>query len=216
MKRLFIILILLFAVPVFAGPSISGGGTGGGGTTLSCTTDFPVLGSGQCGTGTLGTAAYTASTAYDAAGTAAGKIASTISDNDLTHSPDGNSVFDALALKSPLSSPSFTNQVTFDEVVSNGNSGASKTIDWTAGNKQSITTTGNCTLTFTAPAAPASIQLIITHEASATTYTYSWPATVKWPGGVAITNTNTSGAVDIVSFLYDGTNYYATGLVNFF
>lgn len=49
----------------------------------------------------LGTAAYTASTAYDAAGTAAGKIASSISDGDTTHAPDGNSVFDALALKAP-------------------------------------------------------------------------------------------------------------------
>ncbi|HHT9146222.1 MAG TPA: hypothetical protein ACFYD4_11215 [Candidatus Wunengus sp. YC61] len=48
----------------------------------------------------LGTAAYTASTDYDPAGTAAGKIASSISDGDTTHAPDGNSVFDALALKS--------------------------------------------------------------------------------------------------------------------
>jgi hypothetical protein len=47
----------------------------------------------------LGSAAYTASTAYDAAGTAAGKIASSISDGDTTHAPDGNSVFDALTLK---------------------------------------------------------------------------------------------------------------------
>ncbi len=56
----------------------------------------------------LGTAAYTAATAYDAAGTAAGKIAASISDGDTTHAPDGNSVFDALALKAPLISPSFT------------------------------------------------------------------------------------------------------------
>jgi hypothetical protein len=35
-------------------------------------------------------------------------IASSISDGDTTHSPDGNSVFDALALKAPLISPSFT------------------------------------------------------------------------------------------------------------
>lgn len=47
----------------------------------------------------LGTAAYTESTAYDPAGTAAGIIAPSISDSDTTHCPDGNSVFDALALK---------------------------------------------------------------------------------------------------------------------
>jgi hypothetical protein len=56
----------------------------------------------------LGSAAYTASTAYDPAGTAAGKIAASITDGDTTHAPDGNSVFDALALKAPLVSPSFT------------------------------------------------------------------------------------------------------------
>ncbi|MFH1984041.1 MAG: hypothetical protein ABIL58_19550, partial [Pseudomonadota bacterium] len=47
----------------------------------------------------LGTAAYTATGAYDAAGAATAIIASSISDSDLTHCPDGNSVFDALALK---------------------------------------------------------------------------------------------------------------------
>jgi len=35
-------------------------------------------------------------------------LASSISDGDTTHAPDGNSVFDALALKAPLISPSFT------------------------------------------------------------------------------------------------------------
>jgi hypothetical protein len=38
-------------------------------------------------------------------------IASSISDGDLTHSPDGNSVFDALALKAPLANPVFTGKV---------------------------------------------------------------------------------------------------------
>ncbi len=64
----------------------------------------------------LGTAAYTASTAYDAAGTAAGKIASSISDNDITHAPDGNSVFDALALKAPLANPAFTGTATAERI----------------------------------------------------------------------------------------------------
>lgn len=35
-------------------------------------------------------------------------LAATIVDADTTHAPDGNSVFDALALKAPLASPSFT------------------------------------------------------------------------------------------------------------
>lgn len=44
-------------------------------------------------------------------------IAATISDNDLTHSPDGNSVFDALALKAPIASPTFTGIVTMNSSV---------------------------------------------------------------------------------------------------
>jgi len=64
----------------------------------------------------LGTAAYTASTAYDAAGTAAGKIAAEISNGDLTHAPDGNSVFDALALKAPLAAPAFTGTATAERI----------------------------------------------------------------------------------------------------
>ncbi len=35
-------------------------------------------------------------------------LATSITNGDITHAPDGNSVFDALALKAPLSSPSFT------------------------------------------------------------------------------------------------------------
>jgi len=43
-----------------------------------------------------------------AEGSAYALLASSISDGDTTHAPDGNSVFDALALKAPLISPSFT------------------------------------------------------------------------------------------------------------
>lgn len=39
---------------------------------------------------------------------AASVITATITDGDTTHCPDGNSVFDALALKAPLASPTFT------------------------------------------------------------------------------------------------------------
>ena len=41
-------------------------------------------------------------TLYDAAGTAAEKIAASISDGDTTHAPSGNAVFDALALKTGI------------------------------------------------------------------------------------------------------------------
>jgi len=40
--------------------------------------------------------------------------------------------------------------ITYDAEYSNGNSGASIAIDWNNGNKQMLTMTANCTITFTA------------------------------------------------------------------
>jgi hypothetical protein len=104
---------------------------------------------------------------------------------------------------------------TFNTEVNNGNSGTGKTIDWNAGNKQTIVTTASGTLTFIAPSGPCNLLLRIVHEASATAYTYGYPATVKWSGGTKPSTTNTSGAVDIIAFYFDGTNYYGAGSTNF-
>ena len=46
-------------------------------------------------------------------------LASSISDGDTTHAPDGNSVFDALALKAPLASPAFTSTPTAPTAADN-------------------------------------------------------------------------------------------------
>jgi hypothetical protein len=49
---------------------------------------------------------------YEASHAVGASIASTISDGDTTHSPDGNSVFDALALKAAKTQANFlVNQV---------------------------------------------------------------------------------------------------------
>lgn len=104
----------------------------------------------------------------------------------------------------------------FQGEVNIGDSGTDKTIDWTAGQKQKITTTGSCTLTFDpAPLGPSNLVLRIIHENSASVYTYTWPGTVKWPGGTAPTTTNTAVAVDIISFYYDGTNYHGVDNADF-
>ncbi len=44
-------------------------------------------------------------------------IAAAITDGDTTHSPDGNSVYDALALKSPIASPTFTGTAAFGVIT---------------------------------------------------------------------------------------------------
>lgn len=57
---------------------------------------------------TLGTAAAAATTDFDPAGAADAKVLDSIADADTTHAPSRNAVFDALALKAPLASPTFT------------------------------------------------------------------------------------------------------------
>lgn len=89
------------------------------------------------------------------------------------------------------------------------------TIDWTNGNKFKFTFGAvNETFTFTAPSKPCSLQLILVQDATGSR-TATWPATVKWAGGTAPTLTTAASSVDIISMLYDGTNYYATSSLDF-
>jgi hypothetical protein len=101
----------------------------------------------------------------------------------------------------------------FNAEVDDSTSGTSKTIDWTTGSAHKISMTGNCTFTFTAPSGPARLQFKLTQDGTGGR-TATWPATVKWPTGAPII-TSTANAVDIVTFWYDGTNYYAVAAQNF-
>ncbi len=88
-------------------------------------------------------------------------------------------------------------------MVDNGNSGASKTIDWRAGNKQKMTLTGDCTISFTDPSGSAPLELrLIQDTTGGRTVTWSG-MTLKWEGGIAATLTAASNAIDIVEFTYD-------------
>jgi hypothetical protein len=92
--------------------------------------------------------------------------------------------------------------------VDDGNSGTADTIDWSTGSAHKSTLTGNVTYTLSNPVTGGEYILRIIQGASA--YTAAWPATVKWPGGVAPTITVTNGAIDIVRLYWDGTSYYGT------
>ncbi len=88
-------------------------------------------------------------------------------------------------------------------IVDNGNSGASKTIDWRAGNKQKMTLTGNCEVSFADPSGSAPLELrLIQDTTGGRTVTWSG-MTIKWEGGIAATLTAASNAIDIVEFTYD-------------
>lgn len=96
----------------------------------------------------------------------------------------------------------------FDSVYNNGTKSAGFTIAWSNGQKQRVTLAGtSMAITFTAPAGPGNFLLVLTQDGTGSR-TVTWPATAKWPGGTAPVLSTPANSVDIISFFYDGTNYY--------
>src|ERR1700690_4611835 len=87
------------------------------------------------------------------------------------------------------------------------------TIDWTTGAVHSGTLNVNATFTFTAPIGVARLALKLTQGTGGQTAT--WPAAVKWAGSAAPTLSTGAGAIDWVTFIYDGTNYWGVASLNF-
>jgi hypothetical protein len=89
--------------------------------------------------------------------------------------------------------------------------GTTQTVDWNSGNAQVLSlasATGTVALTLSNPVAGATYALKVIQGATARNL--SWPANVKWPGGTVPAISTTSGAVDLISLFYDGTNYLAS------
>ncbi len=95
-----------------------------------------------------------------------------------------------------------------------GTVGATQTIDWDSGNIQKVTLDENLTLTFIDPEGPCNLIIHFVQDAGATN-TVTWPASVLWEGGTAPVITSTNGAIDIVTFFFDGTNYFGGFLQDF-
>ncbi len=93
-----------------------------------------------------------------------------------------------------------------------GNSGTTKTIDWQSYKfgRHRLTLTGNVTLTLSNPADGGVYYLLI--YTGAGSFTVTWPASVKWPGGTGPTITATASKVDLVRLVWDATagKYYGT------
>lgn len=110
------------------------------------------------------------------------------------------------------------NIITFFNEYSNGSQSSNYTVNWSNGDKQSITLAGNITITFNAPAAGVGTFTLRLIQDGSGTRLVTWAASsgsVKWPGGTAPTLSTAAAAVDIVSCLYNGTNYYCSSALNF-
>ena len=91
------------------------------------------------------------------------------------------------------------------------------TLDWDVANVQYIVlANGGQPFTFANPQAGAPYTLILKQPAAGAAGTVTWPATVLWSGGIAPTLTATNGKVDVITFVYDGTNakYYGFTSLN--
>ena len=80
----------------------------------------------------------------------------------------------------------------------NGNSGASKTINWNSGSIEKLTLTANTTLTLNNPITGAVYTLVLIQDGTGSR-TVTWPGSVQWQGGSAPTLTATAGKADICS-----------------
>lgn len=104
--------------------------------------------------------------------------------------------------------------VSFVAEYNNGTSSGTKNIDWNNAQKQYVTLGANTSFTFTAPPGPCNLLLRLVQDGTGGR-TGSWPASVKWPGGTAPTLSNGANSEDIVSFFYNGTDYYGVASLTF-
>jgi hypothetical protein len=103
----------------------------------------------------------------------------------------------------------------FDAEVARGTFSTTTTIDWTQGNKQTVTLGANLTFNFTAPPGGASNLILRLVQDGTGSRNPGWPGAVKWATGTEPTWSTAAGAVDIVSLYYNGSSYYGTALTGF-
>lgn len=108
----------------------------------------------------------------------------------------------------------FEKSASFNSVKNVGNSGSSKLIDWCNGNKQKIILTNDVTISFNNPPGPAGLQLIMIQDAVGS-HNPTFPSNVKFSNGSQPNTTAAANSIDIWSFLYDGTDYFATRAADF-
>jgi len=114
----------------------------------------------------------------------------------------------AIALKANKAGDVFTGPVSFNAEYDAGNSGTTKTIDFNNGQKQKLTFTGNCTITFAFPTGVGNY--VLRGIGDGTTRTVTWPAGSKYPNAVGPLAPLTSGTA-IYSIYYDGAVAHISG-----
>ena len=91
------------------------------------------------------------------------------------------------------------------------------TVDWKLGNKATMTFgAGNIgTFAFTNPTNPCNVVLKVIQDGTGSRVVTAWDADIKWVGGSAPTLTTGANTIDVISFYWDGTNYFGVASLAF-
>jgi hypothetical protein len=154
--------------------------------------------------GTTWTSAASGTFSYPAAGIAN----STGSAWGTSYTTSGSGTVVALNNTPTLANPTVTNYVETLQAV--GTVGSTSSLSLTNGTVLTATLTASTPCTFTMPTATAGKSFILKLTQAASGMTTATFTSVKWPSGTAPTITATASAVDILSFVSDGTNWYGT------
>jgi hypothetical protein len=187
------------------------GGTASGNITLSNVTISSVAtaitpaqgGTGLTAVGTSGNVLTSNGTAWisQAAGAATGNV--TYGNATVSLGGSSSSIGNIA-----IANVTITNYVETLQAV--GTVGATATLSLTTGTFLTATLTASTPCTFTMPSAVGGKSFILKLIQASSGMTTATFTSVKWPGGTAPTITATASAVDILSFVSDGTNWYGT------
>lgn len=92
------------------------------------------------------------------------------------------------------------------------------TVDWTNGNKATMTFgAGNIgTFAFTNPTNSCNVLIKIIQDGTGSRTVTAWDGDIKWAGGgTAPTLSTAANSIDIISFYWDGTNYFGVASLDF-
>ena len=94
--------------------------------------------------------------------------------------------------------------------------GATGVIDWNTSQKQKVTITGTgITCNFTNPAGACNLLLKVV-QGDGSDVIATWDGDIKWPTNDTVPTLSTgNGDIDIISFYFDGTNYFGVASLDF-
>lgn len=145
-------------------------------------------------------------------------VESTTTTTQLSFLDATSSIQTQLNSKAPTDSPTFTTKILFgnyhvEPSQVSLSAISSMTIDLATASGFSVNLITNTSVSLINPQIGAAYAIEIV-QAGGGSHTVSWPATVKWPGGVAPIITVTNGAIDLIHLYYDGTRHIGSFLQN--